>query len=567
MAKDKFKNIIQKYFLFNLTIPLIVLLTLFVLANSILNYVVLTKLNKDTVQDIQKLLYKTNNNYIEYTSYLQKNSVILDYIDSTIETPYLDELYINFNSQQTISSTLFLIKGDGTIAYYIGDDESDFQSHHNIERLLKRIDLKDNQLIREVENVKSKGQYNYIYLYGRKITTDKGNIGYLILVLSKKDLEKICFNKYSTLTLITDEFNNVIATSNDIILDYIGKFIPKYTSYNTCTYNDTEFFIKTVELPNSNLNIFSLTTLYTPFIYSFWFFIFGLLIILLFVLLSKIITKSFTDKITSPIDNLLKAMKEFEYGNLNCYVDIKSDDEFKLLGDQFNSMLTRINHLIALNQELSELQKMAEIKQLQSQFNPHLIFNVLETLKYTIITDTQEAQNIILTLSSILRFNLDKTQDFVTLEKDSSYILDYLKLHKYRFKENLQFNINLSHDLANLTIPKLMIQPIVENSIKYGFKKKKCIRIDLSFAIKDNALFITIKDNAGGIKQSKLDKINSANSLEYHNDLIGFGLYNINKRITYLYGNEYGLEMSNNENGLTSTVKLPIIREEGKENV
>src|SRR5690606_20380968 len=167
----------------------------------------------------------------------------------------------------------------------------------------------------------------------------------------------------------------------------------------------------------------------------------------------------------------------FRSGDLKSYVYIHTGDEFEVLANQYNEMLDDLNDLLEKNKELSDIRRVTEIKLLQSQFNPHFLFNVLETLRYTMLTNLDHAQEIIFSQSRLLRYSLNDQNKNVLFAKDLEYTIDYLKLHKFRFKDRLEYEICIPDELKNVYVPKLLLQPIIENSIKYGYKNKMKLNI------------------------------------------------------------------------------------------
>ena len=131
---------------------------------------------------------------------------------------------------------------------------------------------------------------------------------------------------------------------------------------------------------------------------------------------------------------------------MSAYVEINTGDEFETLANQYNIMLNRLSELLQRNDELSDIRRMIEVKQLQSQFHPHFIFNVLETLRYAIVVDSEKAQQIVLILSRLLRYSIRNDGQTVPLKDDLNHVTDYLKLQQIRFNERLSYSVNVSEE-------------------------------------------------------------------------------------------------------------------------
>ncbi len=143
------------------------------------------------------------------------------------------------------------------------------------------------------------------------------------------------------------------------------------------------------------------------------------------------ISKKKTQSITQFIDSINRVKD----GDLKAFVNINTGDEFQLIGDQFNEMLRRLDLLIGKNNELLDRNRIAEMKQLESQFNPHFIFNTLETLKYMITVDQEKAMEMIVKFANLLRYSIDYEMKTIALEKDIMYLNNYLALQKFRYNQ------------------------------------------------------------------------------------------------------------------------------------
>lgn len=261
---------------------------------------------------------------------------------------------------------------------------------------------------------------------------------------------------------------------------------------------------------------------------------------------------------TKSVDELLDGISSVQNGDFTNKVSIKTNDEFELIGDYYNEMVIKVQELIEKNKEEAMQVTLSQIKLLESQFNPHFIFNTLEMLRYMIKAKDDSSEKVLLSMSRILRYSIDNTIRTTKLIEDIKYIQDYLTIQKFRFGNKFDYNISIRDECKNCTIPKLIIQPIVENSIKYGFQDKDYLLINVNSYIKKNNLIIDIIDNGEGISREELFEIerilnNSDNSSTH------IGLYNVQKRISLLYGQEFGIKIeSEKEKGTKVSIKLPI---------
>lgn len=268
---------------------------------------------------------------------------------------------------------------------------------------------------------------------------------------------------------------------------------------------------------------------------------------------------------TASIDKLLFAVNKLQEGHLDAYVEIKTGDEFETLANQFNIMLNRLNELLHKNEELSNLRRLIEVKQLQSQFHPHFIFNVLEILRYAIVVDSQQAQEIVMILSRLLRYSISNDGQTVLMKGDLNHVIDYLKLQQIRFKDRLTYTIDVSTEGQNALVPKLLLQAIIENSIKYGYQHQEALFISIRGYVVGQDLVLEVVDNGDGMDDRRLAEIRDILSSP-DNQSKHIGLNNLHRRLVLLYGEQYGIQLqSSPDSGTSVTILIPY--EKGDEGV
>jgi sensor histidine kinase YesM len=241
---------------------------------------------------------------------------------------------------------------------------------------------------------------------------------------------------------------------------------------------------------------------------------------------------------------------------------IESHDEFEIIAQSFNKMLTDIRELIYKNNEETKRSMLAEIKQLESQLNPHFLFNTLETIRCLAKYSPASVDRIIVNLSSLLRYSINNTIKNVTLGEDIEHTENYLEILKYRFNQNLDYEINIEAQALECIVPKLLIQPIIENAVKHGFECRSHLWVRVKGRFLDDKLIIVIFDDGVGMEEEKVKKITEMLK-DDSNDTINIGLYNVNRRIKLMFGKEYGLDiMSEKDAGTTVRICLPADQSE-----
>ena len=229
-------------------------------------------------------------------------------------------------------------------------------------------------------------------------------------------------------------------------------------------------------------------------------------------------------------------------------------DTAEKITDKNRYLMIGLSHLISTQMEISKVEnlmsllKYSELKALQSQINPHFLFNVLNTMASLIRTNPEKAREVTIDLSSYLRYNLDNNVKSVELIKELNQIDTYIKIEKVRFGNKLNILYDVDESLYNFQIPSLIIQPLVENSIKHGILKKRdngCVKIIIKKIGKD--IEITIEDDGVGIEQTIIDNLDKQIKEN-------IGLKNVHQRLKLLYGE--GLNIKKLEQGTRIKFKI-----------
>ena len=286
----------------------------------------------------------------------------------------------------------------------------------------------------------------------------------------------------------------------------------------------------------------------------------GLFIIM--VIFVAIYTSNITERITSPIAKLSKRVGDIKNGDFEEKQPVEADAiEIQTLSDGFEEMVGQLNNLIQENKQAERRKRHAELELLQAQINPHFLYNTLDTIIWLIEADKkQDSINMVSALSDFFRFCLSRGKDIITLEEEQKHILSYLSIQKIRYQDRMDYEVNIPDSLYPYSIPKLTLQPLVENSIYHGIKLQrekgsiKVEAIDMGDKIE-----LTVKDNGAGMTEERLKEMRK---VIINGEKVGFGLRTVHERMQLLYGEEYGLSISSTEGvGTTITAVIPKIEE------
>ncbi|MBO1510678.1 histidine kinase [Metabacillus sp. BG109] len=291
-----------------------------------------------------------------------------------------------------------------------------------------------------------------------------------------------------------------------------------------------------------------------------------IIVFIAFVILSTIISIILAWNVSNPLNKLTKLMKQVEKGNFNVDLPIDTQDEVGILANSFNSMIQEINQLIKKNYQIELRQKDAELYALQSQINPHFMYNTLETIGYAVEEEETEAVvKMVSLLGRMLRYSLNNKEKLVPISLEVRHMNDYLTIQKFRFEDRIDFTINEEVDTNRFFTPKFILQPIIENAIKYGLEQHHTSVIEIVITkTGEDEILLKVKDNGPGIEEKILAKLNeSLRSNPMARRDSKFGLINVHARIAMIFGETYGLQVKSEFNkGTEVIVKIPAITRE-----
>ena len=393
---------------------------------------------------------------------------------------------------------------------------------------------------------------------GKAITQGEEIVGFIVFDIKEDSLKNMVGKNSQYNIMITDRHKNIILTTNESFKNENGKVrndLADETGYLKLIDNDV--YISRSTLFQENLYVYTISFIgFLDDLLRMGFLFLLIMIIVLLGALSFAAKKVANDK-TKVIDKIVKGIEEVQRGNLETYLDIKTQDEFEFIATAYNQMLEDIKALIELNKEKACHSIQSEIKQLESQFNPHFIFNTLEMLRYTMKLDQETAYKIILNLSSILRYSINGGLSEVTIEEDLGYTRSYLEIQQFRFHERFAYSIDVYDQAEIYKVPKLTIQPLIENAIKYGFNNQKKLTIKISIRAVEEQLVIVVYDDGKGMSAGKVASINEILHTKGNQHI---GLYNVHRRIQLMYGEQYGLSIiSQLDEGTVIKITLPLL--------
>ena len=266
---------------------------------------------------------------------------------------------------------------------------------------------------------------------------------------------------------------------------------------------------------------------------------------------------------TKRIYRLIDKMRQVQLGDMNITVKNDSKDEIGELSESFNYMLKEMRVLIEkqikIGQEVKNAEikiVQAELKTLQVQINPHFLYNTLDLINWIAIKNNcPDIESLIILLSRFYKLSLSKGKDIVTIGDEMLNIQTYIQIQNYRFDNSIQLELD-TDSVCNYKIPKITLQPLVENSITHGIQKKpeRVGIIRISGILENDAVILYIQDDGIGMTEEHIQSIFINNNPD---EVHGFGIRNTNERLKLYFGNEYGLTYRSMP-GMGTTVEIRI---------
>ncbi|MCL6604018.1 MAG: sensor histidine kinase [Paenibacillus sp.] len=291
-------------------------------------------------------------------------------------------------------------------------------------------------------------------------------------------------------------------------------------------------------------------------------------IILLFLIASVLVIAfalAVARSLTNPIEALIRQMKGVQYIDLESgdfsLLPSVSMDEVGLLQRNFRLMIVRINSLIKENYSNQLIIKETEFKALQAQINPHFLYNTLDSIHWLAKKNKQEQiSQMVVSLGFLLRSSISLKRNVITIAEELGIVDHYITIQKYRFRERLDMRVNVGEEFYLALIPKLTLQPLLENAIQYALEPmiQPCC-IQLSAWCEEDKLVLAIEDNGPGMTEAFLQQMLRG---EVKTRGTGIGLLNIQERIKLAFGNDYGLRVISGEGtGTRVEVLIPLQKE------
>jgi len=459
-------------------------------------------------------------------------------------------LEVSDKIQTQLSQSVLIFEGIHSIVYITKDNEmysTDVNLYSQKEQIIqstfiKQLELSNGKtiLFDKTDSCLEYDKDDPVITMGKRVSNViTGKLeGYMFLTIQASYLSGFMENSIGTYCLYDGEGNEVSGTNP------LFKIESKNYLVSTQNISGYSWSIKGI----TDLSSFSLTS------YEIGQIIIqnGLIIIVVLSFVGSIVSKM----ITKPLEELTQGAMRLAEGNMDVEFSVNSNDEIGTLANVFGYMSKRMKELIEkVNIEATKKREF-ELSLMQEQVKPHFLYNTLDIIIMLIdMKRYKDAQRVTKKLADYYKISLSGSEEFISLGKEIEMIQDYLELQSMRYGDKFTFKFDISHDVLDASVPRMTLQPLVENAIYHGLKyKKDWGNIWVRARREDEHVYIEIEDNGIGMTERTLEKVSQL----INKPMEHYGVYSVGHRLQLYYGKEYGITFESvYEKGTLVTIHIP----------
>ncbi len=572
-------TIFYSNFIVLIVIPILVIIIttmVFVIKQSEASLVETMKLSQNNIKTA--LDSEIEDSFISLSHFLLTNdNQVLEYA-SDYNKGDEDQQFIYSNKLTTSFKSLFIPKADILAVHFYMKDGTHYDLKDNLDIPMSEISksIWYQETLTNKDNV-TLGYERQNILLARRATNKSNHMLVIAFAPDKFDINR----RIQTVTLyINAQSFHLIETYREwttigsvYLIDKNGTIIVKSDAANDAiipqlAVNDTGSHVKKIngqrlrylveDVVNSDWKLITISKS-SPLLTIYRNITLALIsIAVLLFILFYFFTRLFLKNIISPINDLEQGMEQMETGNLDTHVQPNGALEIRKMIHSFNKMVRQIGELIASNEAKEEEKHKEEIKALQSQINPHFMVNTLNTIRFMAQAAKYDGiRNMAEALMKILSCSFKSSTSLYTIREEIQMLESYIYLMKIRYAENFEVRIHTDEACMDCLISRLLIQPIVENSISHGLQDKEDIgSIEVNLSRKDDLVYIVVTDDGCGIVEDKIKHLLERDTQSTEN----IGIANVHRRIKLNFGEEYGITIESKLGQYTKTTMiLPVI--------
>lgn len=510
---------------------------------------------------------EVKNASIYVASYLEKNKNLASLLAMSAESQNIMDNKTDFKNLKDIIKVseksdefikkIFLVSENGNI---ISNEKVNLETNKDMKNIswYKKLINSNNMAFAskaDFSKISSDSSKNIISI--SKEIKDKNNkrLGFVVINLSYKFLEDflstINFGKDGYVFILSSEEELLFKSKN---MEDFGKKDYEKLLKKRMKPEKMDFVSSNVFIPNTQWKLVgisfsnAISNLKKQLIES------SLILALIVFVLTLLVSIFVSKKISKPIIYLIGEIKKTDKKLYKIESLPQASSEIQILTKEYNNLIDRIFVLTEDIEKKEEQKRTYQVKALQSQINPHFLYNTLDTILWLVeFGENEKAIKVTKNLGMLLRNSLNIDEDFVKLDKEIGHAKNYLDIQKIRYDNKFTYEFIKKIETSSLYVPKLILQPIIENAIYHGIREKKS-KSYIKIIVEKNPEYLIIKiiDNGLGPKEKKEN---------IPTKLGGIGMENVNNRIKLLCGEKYNLKMQREKDETVITYKLKIIKE------
>lgn len=499
-----------------------------------------------TSQDYFKTIYNIDKSLGNYLSSQDSNGITICVVGVN------EQRYVQ-NNESMLFSPKELLNHQITKTALENENQIFYQYYHN--GFTKNSEICGGWVaIKVLHDKYTKKIYGYVYAF---ISQEYLKKYYLPFVGNGNNISIIANDG----TVVSSNLTYEIGTNNSNLYNISQQIIDNDLTYLDTKLNSSDVSVLSKYLSTYNFNIIGTIdkNIVLNEIYNTWQITFlSLSIAFIFIIIIFFIVK----KTTSPILVLAKTMPKIIHGDFNNHISINGSPEVRELCSAFNYMLDGLNSYVDQKMKIQNEKRKAEIFALQMQINPHFIYNTLSSIKWLVWQENKtKSSEVIDAFISLLRNTISNKKEMITISEEIENLKNYVLINHVRYGDKINVNFFIIPECEKYIIPKLILQPFIENAFFHAFTDMDSGSIHVFVNKKDNLLICEIVDNGIGMTDEELNNIYSGNHKK-NNNFTSIGINNVNDRIKLIYGEEYVVNITSQPNkGTIVKLSVPAIIE------
>lgn len=423
-----------------------------------------------------------------------------------------------------------------------------------------RMNQQPGEVILMLNNAGAARRRSMVLTIGTAVCDGQELLGYLIFELDPAELLEAISSPGMGDLVVTNAYGTALLTSKNSYLDEYSKLSSALRiTQGFAELDGAQIFVTHCQISEPELEVYALLEINAFYKALILTAVLGMVLLAGMLLANHLLARRVATAEAGSVDRLISDLEKMQKEGI--YVPLESGGgAFPTLEESYHRLLEQTRSLVEANRQEAVMRKTAEIKQLESQVNPHFIFNTLEVIRCLIKLDPTAANRMILDFSALLRYSIDNSREVVTLRDDLTYIRSYLSIMQMRLSHRLEYELRVAEGLEMCMVPKLCLQPIVENAVKYAASARKTLHLLIDISCKGGDIVMRICDDGAGIEPQRLEQIRRELKKPEPSGSF-FGLYNIHRRLSLMYGERYGLTIESTL-GEGTAVELHLPRRE-----